>query len=82
MSPHTEAIDAFFKAILRVAVLKLSANADASDKYQDELIKGLNFLFNKRGESLDNSLVSLFKNIIEQDTYIFLDMGTTKSDQD
>lgn len=82
VSPHSEAIDAFFKAILRVAVLKLSSNADASDKYQGELIKGLNFLFDKRGESVDNSLVSFFKNIIEQDTYIFLDMGTTKSDQD
>lgn len=82
VSPHSEAIDAFFKAILRVAVLKLSNNADASDKYQDELKRGLNFLFDKRGESVDNSLASLFKNIIEQDTYIFLDMGTTKSDQD
>lgn len=82
VSPHSEAIDAFFKAILRVAVLKLSSHADTSDKYQDELIKGLNFLFDKRGENDDNSLVSLFKNIIEQDSYIFLDMGTTKSDQD
>lgn len=82
-SPHSDAIDAFLKSLLRLAVLSLSSNASLSDKYQDELVRGLNILFDKRKEDEDNSsIVSLFKNIIERDNYIFFDMGETRSDQD
>lgn len=81
-SPHSDAVDAFLKALFRVAVLKVSSNSGTSDLYKDELMSGLEYMFEKRGEGKDNSLVSLFKNIIEKDSYIFFDMGRTKSDQD
>lgn len=80
-SPHADAIDAFFKSLLRVAVLRLS-NSDDSDTYKDELVKGLKFMFKQRGGSSNNSLASLLKNIIAKDEYIFIDVGATNSDQD
>ena len=78
-SPHDEALGAFFKAFMRVAVLKLSSD---SDRYAEEFKNGLKFMIAQRGQSEDSSLTSLFRNIIEKDPYIFLDMGVTKSDQD
>ena len=81
-SPHSDSIDAFFKALLRVIILKLSANSDNSDKYSAELVKGLRFVFDQRGTDDErNSLESLCRNIIEKDHYIFEDIGTTSSDQ-
>lgn len=82
ISPHNDAIDTLFNALLRIAVLKISSNSQASDLFKDELLSGLRFMFEKRGQSDGNSLASLFRNIIEKDDYIFLDMGITKSDQD
>ena len=81
-SPHDEALGAFFKAFMRVAVLKLSSDSDMSDRYAEEFKNGLKFMIAQRGQSEDSSLTSLFRNIIEKDPYIFLDMGVTKSDQD
>lgn len=81
-SPHEEAIDAFFEAFMRVAVLKISKNPELSDRYKEELLSGLMYVIEKRGDREEYSLTSLFKNLIEKDGYIFLDMSTVKSDQD
>lgn len=81
-TPHETAIDAFVKAFIRVILLKISSNASVSDKYMEEFVNGLKYIFEQRKKEEENSLTNLFKNIVDKDKYIFLDLGQVKSDQD